>query len=175
MKSEIKDLLLYLDSEDFDEKNIAIGEFASLLEMNTYILNGGKDLGRLEEYKIYLDEELISIRLDIDEQAEIIDELIKRVRAKDELSSSMLWAIGKGRPEAGLVRLVEIIKACWGELNDEEAYQLIISVENYMDYDVRETLSKEEEIISFLKSKSEAVDQRLSEASKRVLSKLLRV
>ena len=84
MKSEIKDLLLYLDSEEFDEKNIAISELASLLEMNT-------------------------------------------------------------------------------------------SIENYMDYDVRETLSNEEEIISFLKYKSEAVDQRLSEASKRVLSKLLRI
>ena len=34
MKSEIKDLIVYLDSEDFDEKNIAIIEVASLLEMN---------------------------------------------------------------------------------------------------------------------------------------------
>ncbi|NLI57567.1 MAG: hypothetical protein GX387_03470 [Clostridium sp.] len=175
MKSEIKDLIVYLDSEDFDEKNIAIIEVASLLEMNTYILNGGKDPSRLEEYKIYLDEDLISIRLDIEEQAEIIDELINRIRAKDELSSSMLWAIGKGRPEAGLVRLVETITACWDEFNDEEAYQSIISMENYMDYDVRKTLSKEEEIIRFLKSKSEAVDQRLWEVAKRVLSKLLKV
>ncbi|MDQ2088145.1 hypothetical protein RBH29_17100 [Herbivorax sp. ANBcel31] len=175
MKSEIKDLILYLDSEDFDEKNIAISEVASLLEMNTYILNGGKDLGRLEEYKIYLDEDLISIRLDIGEQAEIIDELIKRIRSKDELRSSMLWAIGKGRPEAGLVRLAETIKACWDEFNDEEAYQSIVSMENYMDYDVKETLSKEEEIIRFLKNKSEAVDQRLWEVAKRVLSKLLKV
>ena len=44
-----------------------------------------------------------------------------------------------------------------------------------MDYDVRKTLSKEEEIIRFLKSKSEAVDQRLWEVAKRVLSKLLKV
>ena len=113
--------------------------------------------------------------MDIEEQAEIIDELINRIRAKDELSSSMLWAIGKGRPEAGLVRLVETITACWDEFNDEEAYQSIISMENYMDYDVRKTLSKEEEIIRFLKSKSEAVDQRLWEVAKRVLSKLLKV
>ena len=90
--------------------------------------------------------------MDIGEQAEIIDELINRIRAKDELSSSMLWAIGKGRPEAGLVRLVETITACWDEFNDEEAYQSIISMENYMDYDVRKTLSKEEEIIRFLKA-----------------------
>ncbi len=68
MKKEVADLLSYLDSSDTEEKSAAIADIALLLEMNTFILNGANIATMEEEFKKFLDEELLSIRLSIEEQ-----------------------------------------------------------------------------------------------------------
>lgn len=177
MKKEIADLLLYLDSKDIEERRWIPTEIAMLLEMNTYILNGGQSVSRLEEYENYLTEDLISIRLSIEEHAELIDELIKRISAKDELSSSMFWAIGKAYPTVGLPKLIEIIKCSWGTFDESMSSQSIIALDNYiifyMDKGLKaKLLPMEKEVINFLQNKSEVADKGLADYAKRTLCKL---
>lgn len=172
MKSEVWDLLSCLDSEDNKEKSMAIRDIAMVLEMNTYILSGGNNASKLKEYEIYLYEEIASIRLDICEQKEIIDHLLNRIKAKDDMSSSMLWAIGKACKDASLPGLMEAIKCCSCDFDDEESYQAIIAIENLLD-SVKEDLQRDEEIVRFLEGKAKSADERLSESSKRVLVKYI--
>lgn len=175
MKKEIKDLILCFDSEDPNEKGNAITNLALLLEMNSYILRGNNASEISKQYKCLLDDDLLCISLDRQEEAEIVDELIKKIKDKDELSSLMLWAIGKTLPEAGLFKLVEIIQSCEHHFDEEESYQAIIALENFMCSDFKKTLSKKKEIIRFLEDKANTSDERLSECSQRSLNNLLRI
>ncbi len=177
MKKEIADLLLCLDSEDIEERRWTLTDIAMFLEMNTYILNGGRSVLSLKQYEYYLDEDLISIRLGIEEHAELIAELIKRIRAKDELSSSMFWAIGKAYPTVGLPKLIEIIKCSWDTFDKDMSYQSIIALDNfiifYMEKGLKsKLLSMEKEVINFLRNKCESADENLAENAERVLCKL---
>lgn len=179
MKKEVEDLLLFLNSTDTEEKRHTITDIGMLLEMSTRNFNGNQSESVKEEFKNYLDEELLSITLDIDEQGEIIDKLVERILAKDALCVSMLWAIGKAYPTVGLPRLVEVIEFNWKTFDDEMAYQSIIALENFLDWDIVNNslgnLLSNEELMSFIREKSKSTDERLSECAKRVLGKLSRM
>ena len=164
MKQEIVDLLLCLDSDDFQEKNNTISDIAILLEMNTYTLNGGQISSVLNEYKCLLSEDLISVRLSIEEQNEIIDELTKRISINDKLGSSMFWAISKSHHTVGLPKLIQIIKCSWDTFDDEVAYQSIIALDNFIifctDKDMKtKLLPMEKKVIDFLHNKSESTNE----------------
>ncbi|AEV67139.1 hypothetical protein [Acetivibrio clariflavus] len=176
MKKEIADLLSHLNSNNTEEKRYSIADIGMILEMNTRILNGNQSDLVNEEFKNYLDKKLLSIRLNIDEQVEIIEKLVERILAKDTLSASMLWAIGKAYPTAGLPGIVKVIEFNWKTFDDEMSYQSIISLENFLYWDIIRNASGEllrnEEFMTFIQEKSQSTNERLSECSKRVLSKL---
>lgn len=171
IKKEITDLLITLNSNDIQIRNKAITTIALLLEMNRYISNGNEDLLVMRGYSYYLDEDLLSLRLDTDEETFLVNELLRRVLSGDTCKSSLIWAIGKARPEVGLSRLIEIIKSHGNSFDDEMAYQTIISLENFMDYDIKETLLPNSEIISFLDKNCKSNNTKLSESANRVLRK----
>lgn len=175
MKKEIHDLILCCDSEDSDAKGIAITKLALLLEINARISNMTIYCHKPEDYKCFLDDDLITIRLDPEEESEIVNELIKRIMARDTFSCSMLWAIGKAMPKAGLDKLLQTIKALKNDFDNEESYQSIIALENFMDCDVKTNLAKDKEIMDFLENKVKSQDKRLSECAKRVLNALFRI
>lgn len=176
MKKEIADLLSHLNSNNIEEKRYSIADIGMILEMTTHILNGNYSDSSNEQYKNYLDEDLLSVGLNIDEQGEIIDKLVERILAKDTLSVSMLWAIGKAYPTVGLPGLIKAIEFNWKTFDDEMSYQLIISLENFLYWDIiRNTagdLLRNDELMSFIQEKSKSTNERLSECSKRVLNKL---
>lgn len=177
MKKEVADLLSYLDSSDTEEKSAAIADIALLLKMNTFILNGANIATMEEEFKKFLDEELLSIRLSIEEQKEIVDELIERICAKDELSSSMFWAIGKSHASVGFPRLTEVIKRYWKTFDDKTSYQSMIALENFIDHYYNRSLMEkllpmDEEIMDFVRIKSESSNEKVAELANRILNGL---
>lgn len=173
MKEEIVDLLSYLDSKDFNDKNGTISDIAMLLEMSTYILNGGQIASRMNEFQCLLPEDLLSIRLSMDDQKEIVGALKERILSGDPQSPSMLWAIGKAYPEIGLTVLARILKNDPEMPDNEMSYQFLIALDNFIIFFAgKASFRPEKEFVRFLENKSQSKDECLAESAGRVLRKL---
>lgn len=164
MKKIVADLIRNLELGT--EINYSITELAMLLEMNTYMLYGTLSESQMNSYECCLDEELLSVKLSVEEQREIVDKLIEFIFLLQGNESSALWAIGKACAEVGLAGMIKVIKHDVVK-HDEAAYQIIIALDSYVEY----CKDVDANIMDFLADKSKVDNEKLSENAKRVMQK----
>lgn len=156
----------------------AVNELAWLLEMNTRILCGVLNEAQTETYKAFLDIELWSVRLTIDEQKEIAEYLADFLlqNKENEVCSSVIWVMGKILPEAGLPALIMAIKQGGAGFDDEMSYQSLISLENFLIYFAERNECEKPvtppELTDFVEKKANSENERLSELARRVMIKI---
>jgi hypothetical protein len=90
---------------------------ALLLELNARGLN-------LENYRLVLPEELLTLHLTCNEERELML-AIRDVFLFENSHPTLLWACGKARPSAGLGPLLEILEERRETLTEEASYQLL--------------------------------------------------
>lgn len=129
MNSAVLEVMSRLKSGDTDTRSNAVTDLALLLEMHSWELDYEQ---RISRYETLLSGNLIGVNLNKQEQEEVIDFMKALVLNQDSLSSSLIWAIGKSTPSVGLGSTLEIIDHRFHRFSDEELYQLIIALGNFL-------------------------------------------
>ena len=119
-------------SESKDLRQEGITQLADLLSKNNKVNYVGPN------YSHFLPPELLSLKLGVSEQREIVVNLEKLIMINPN-ASSLFWVMGKAKPIVAIGPLLNLINMYSDELNDETAYQALIALENCLvDSDERE-------------------------------------
>lgn len=113
MFSEVQD-------KDFDVRENAMFQLGLMLERS----NSGE--GMTDSGDIYADNlsrEMLRMRLDDDEQNQVIDQLSRLVAMEVDSRPTALWTMGKAKGELGVAPLLALLQAVGHKLNTEASYQ----------------------------------------------------
>lgn len=129
----IQDLIFKLNCKDSKVKSNTITDLALLLEIASAKLDTEH---KICQYSTLLKNDLIMIDLTKDDEVIIVENLKALVLDQDEMTRSLIWAIGKSEPITGIKVLLEIIENSHRiDFNDRELYQFSISLINYLPYE----------------------------------------
>ncbi len=106
----------------------AIVQLALILENNTVSSAN-------YPYEGTLSQELLAVRLDKEEQQQVVANLFELIRAGNPSKSTIYWAIGKATGEIALAPLVKLIQSqsYAGVFDEETAWQALIALENFIE------------------------------------------
>lgn len=141
MNSTLQRVILVLKSRDVKARKGAITDLALLLEMHLWNLDYDD---RVSGYKTLLDDDaLIGVFLTETEQQELVDFIKDLILGQDQLNSSLIWAIGKSKTNTGLIPILEIIGHPSLTFDDEESYQTLIVLGNFLFFNESNVFSEE--------------------------------
>lgn len=173
MNTHLKDLIKSAACAALDEQTDAVFQLAMLLERNTRPSN------EAGFYESVLSADLLKITLDKSQQQEILAKLLSTNKIQRVLPS-LLWAIGKALPEAGMPLLLDLVHQHPNLLTGEAAYQAAIAFENFLDRGKDATRAaaveqafKDTELLDFLRHTS-AQDSKSAEPAHRLVKRLLK-
>jgi len=163
-----------LQNKDFDIRENAMFQLGLMLERS----NQGEQLAEAGDiYVENLSREMLRMKLDDDEQNQIIDKLSQVVATHKDSRPTALWAYGKAKPQLGIVPLLALIQATGHQLNTEAAYQACDALRRWLEAGVAddEAVSaqlKLQDPTDVIKRWQESSDDRLANASDDVLDLL---
>lgn len=128
MKPEVRKLLDRIDSEDLIIKEEAILSLALLFEKNSLLCSNE------EFYQSNLEPNLYSVGLNEAEKDEIVDYIKSQVIPKN-ISSSLIWALGKPLTLNSFKVLLEILTRQLVKNNEDALWQTLIGIENILSGD----------------------------------------
>jgi hypothetical protein len=166
-----------VESEDDQIREEAVLQFSMLLERSN--LADSLALGEREAdfYRSMLAPHLATVTLAAHEQAEVVTRLARLV-ADGRGTSSMLWAIGKAAPEAGIGPLLRLLCTHSSMFDEEMAYQALVALENFLGASVTAGVERELQAsnpAAVVQVMSGATNPRLAERARAVLAKLERL
>jgi hypothetical protein len=177
MRRVLEELSAAAESKDDQIRDEAILQTSMLLERSN--LADTMALGEREAdfYRRILAPHLATVTLAAHEQAEVVTRLARLV-ADGKGTSSMLWAIGKAAPEAGIGPLLRLLCTHSSKFDEEMSYQALVALENFLGVFVAPGVERElrannpAAVVQLMRG---ATNPRLAERARAVLAKLERL
>jgi hypothetical protein len=174
LHATLQGLLESAISEDRATQDESILEIAMLLEKSTLMISGGTTSF---PYESVLSPFWLAIKLDETDQKAIVEGLTAFI-SSDRRIASMLWALGKSLPTIGINPLLTLLHDYADEFTDEELYQALITLDNFLISD-KGTLIPEiagpirhNNPLSSLQKMTGSRDPRLAKLARRVIENL---
>jgi hypothetical protein len=175
MSSTLEGLVKAAHSSSPEEQSEAVFQLAMLLEKSSRPSN------EAGFYDSVLSPDLHDLILGKKQQKEIIAKF-RSIKEVQRVLPDLIWAIGKATPEAGVPLLLELLRKHADLLTPEVAYQAVIALDNYLDWESSkgksssavESAIKGAYVAEFLQRSTSADDHKLAEHAQRVLKRLQR-
>lgn len=135
-------------SEDEEVRSYAVTDLSFLLEM--YQWNLSKE-ARRNRYEDLVTEDIIELELDETELQEIVEFLKREIEKGEEdreLSSCMLFAMGKAPSSVGIKPLLEVVQNKLDSFNENELYQALIALERQFPFEDDPNVDEKKRIFS---------------------------
>jgi len=133
MAEVLSNLLDRITSREDEIRQEAVFQLALLLERSQEGVSSEDSY-----YVSNLPPELL-IRLDEQQQAEVVRVLSNAIVLEKTGRASLFWLIGKVSPPIGITSLLGLIVTNWKNYDEETIYQALIAIENYMMYCIRDS------------------------------------
>lgn len=144
MNTIVNQLLEKVNSNEERVRQDAVTDISFILEMHAWNLS--KD-SKINRYKSLVRREIIELELNNNQLKEIVNFLKNKIESNNNLSSSIIFAIGKASSNIGLEVLLDIINKKLSSFEENEFYQLLISLETLIFFDESMSLEKKIQII----------------------------
>jgi hypothetical protein len=170
----LSELFRELQHKDFDIRENAMFQLGLMLERSN---QGAQMVDAGDIYEDNLSRELLRMKLDDDEQNQVVDVLSQVVAMQKESRPTAFWAIGKVKPSVGISPLLGLIRATGHQLNTEAAYQACDALKRWLSAGVGddETVSaqlKLQDPTDIIRRWYDSSDDRLVDAADGVLDLL---
>ena len=119
-------------SEDERVRSRAVTDLGLILEM--YQWNLSKE-ARRNRYEDLLTEDIIELDLDENELTEIVEFLKGEIEKDSDLSSSMLFAMGKAPSSVGIKPLLEVVQNKLESFDEDELYAALSALERQLPFE----------------------------------------
>ncbi len=128
----LNEMFSELQNKDFDVRENVMFQLGLMLERS----NQGEQLSVADDiYEENLTREMLRMRLDDNEQNQIIDKLSQVVVTQKDSRPTALWAFAKVKPQLGVIPLLALIQATGHQLNTEAAYQACDALKRWLESD----------------------------------------
>ena len=170
----IDQLLLEAHERDRERQDSALLRLAMWLELNNRPV---PTPSMPDFYEQHLSKEMLARTLTVKDQVRILDSLVDLFKSVQ--NPAVLWAIGKSRPQLGIVALVQIIEASGDRIHGDALYQMLISMEDLLVCNEARELDttpagaiKPFDLTRFVERAAKTSDRRVAEIAARVLERL---
>lgn len=170
----LSDLFSRLESSDFDEREHALFQIALLLQRS-----GRADAaGQLPDVAAEnLPRTLLRIRLEPEDQRQIVDGLSLMIAKRHESRATALWVLGEVSAEVAWEPALAILSACGSALDTEAASQACRALRRFLRSDAvtdgrAESGIAEHNIAALLRHWAAHRDERLASAAQALVMRL---
>lgn len=127
----LSEMFKELKNKDFDTRENAMFQLGLMLERSNQGEQQLADAGDI--YEDNLSREMLRMKLDDDEQNQVIEKLSQVIAMEKDSRPTAFWAIGKVKPALGISPLLGLIKATGHQLNTEAAYQACDALKRWLN------------------------------------------